>query len=63
MEFIGNVQSKKWNREWASKFEDLGKDLKWCDDEDDAEDDEEEDEHEEDDAHEDALSELCEKLD
>jgi hypothetical protein len=41
----------------------LGKDLRWCEDDDDAEDDDDEDEHEEDDAHEDALAELCEKLD
>lgn len=64
VEFIGNVLSKKWNREWASKFADAGKDLKWREDEDDEdEDDEEEDDHEENDAHEEALSELCAKLD
>jgi Ran GTPase-activating protein 1 len=55
VEFIGNVQSKKWNRDWAGKFKDMGKDLKWCDEEDDDEEDEDE-EHEEDDQHEDALA-------
>jgi hypothetical protein len=62
VEFIGNVQSKKWNREWAGRFKDMGKDLKWCDEEDDDEEDDDE-EHEDDDQHEDALAELCAKLD
>lgn len=68
VDFIGNVQSRKFTKEWQVKFTDSEKDLKVTeeeemDDDEAADADEEEDEEEEDDGYKSSLSELCEKLD
>lgn len=58
--------SKKFNKEWAAKFTEAGKELTWKESEDDDDDDDEEEDDEDEDEDEDfkeSLNELCEKLD
>lgn len=65
-DFIGNVQQRKWNKDWMSRFSDAGKVLK-CFEEGDSDDDDaadsDEDEPSDDEGYSTQLSELCEKLD
>lgn len=67
VDFIGNVLSKKFNKEWAAKFTEAEKELTWKeseeDDDDDDEEEEDDDDEDEDEDFKESLSELCEKLD
>lgn len=66
-DFVGNVQQRKWNKEWIAKFTEAGKTLKVFEegesDDEAAGSDEEEDEPSDDEGYSTQLSELCEKLD
>lgn len=62
VDFVGNVLSKKLNKEWIAKFTEAEKQLKVFEDEED--DDEEEEEIEvEESEYETELLKMCEKLD
>lgn len=69
VEFVGNVQSRKFNKVWQNKFTEAERELKVFEDEDDDEDEDGEDEdqdqedEDEDTGYETDLSALCEKLD
>lgn len=64
VEFVGNVLSNKFNKEWQIKFSEAERELKLFEDEDtDGDDEDEEDEEEDEDTgYETDLSALCEKL-
>jgi len=66
VDFIGNVQSKKFNKEWIAKFAEAEKSLKVFEEEDEEgdedEDEEEEEEEEEEGEYEPELTKLSEKL-
>jgi hypothetical protein len=61
VDFVGNVQSRKWNKEQVARFKEAGKQLRVVEDaEDSDEEGDEEEASDSDDAYETELSELCE---
>ena len=63
IDFVGNITSRKFNKEWKNKFEDKNRVLKTNEEEDEEGESDEENETEEEADYEDDLNELCEKLD
>lgn len=63
IDFVGNITSRKFNKEWKNKFEHQNRVLKTNEEEDEEGESDEENEAEEEADYEDDLNELCEKLD